>query len=462
MNRRLHTRAIGLSLAEGAIIFGGLVLALYLRVGVDGADYELNERAAWMKIFIATVFCVVSLFIYDLYSFTVFNDRRELVYRLLQALGTAWAALSLLFYFAPDLMIGRGVTLLSVPLVASLLLGWRLVIHWLTAHPDIGERVLIVGSDEAAINIAKVTKAHQAAGYRVVGFLSSEPELVGKSLFNPKVIGLMEDLESVVKKEKIDRVIIAIRDRRGAFPTEQLLKLSLSGDVAIEEFTSFHERLTGQVHLDMLRPSWLIFAGRLRETRFRSFAREIVHRGLALIGLVVSLPIAILTAIAIKLESPGAVFYRQERVGKKGKPFEVIKFRSMCADAEKDGQAIWATENDARVTRIGRVIRTLRIDEIPQFWCIIKGEMSFVGPRPERPVFVEQLAQEIPFYEQRHLVAPGLTGWAQVRYPYGASVEDARQKLQYDLYYIKNQNLLLDLLIVLETFKTILFGRGAR
>lgn len=438
------------------------MLALYLRVGADGAYYELNERAAWMKIFIATVFCVVSLFIYDLYSFTVVNDRRELIYRLIQALGTAWAALALLFYFAPDLMIGRGVTLLSVPLVATLLLGWRLVIYWLTAHPDIGERVLIVGSGEAAINIAKVTKAQQAAGYRVVGFLSSEPELVGKSLFNPKVIGLMDELEDVVKKERIDRVIIAIRDRRGAFPTDQLLKLSLSGDVAIEEFTSFHERLTGQVHLDMLRPSWLIFAGKLRETRFRAFAREIVHRGLALIGLVLSFPIAILTAIAIKLESPGAIFYRQERVGKKGKPFEVIKFRSMREDAEKDGQAIWAQENDERVTRVGRVIRTLRIDEIPQFWCILKGEMNFVGPRPERPVFVEQLAKEIPFYEQRHLVAPGLTGWAQVRYPYGASVEDARQKLQYDLYYIKNQSLLLDLLIVLETFKTILFGRGAR
>ena len=460
--RRTSSRAIGLSLAETCIVFGGLALALYLRFGSDGFVYVFGEGKAWMKISIATVFCVASLFIYDLYSFAVFNDRRELIYRLLQALGTAWAGLAVLFYFAPDLMIGRGVTLLSVPLVAALLLGWRIVIHWLTAHPDIGERVLIVGSGEVAINIAKVTKAHQAAGYRVVGFLSNEPELVGKSLFNPKVIGLMDELETVVKKEKIDRVIIAIRDRRGAFPTEQLLKLSLSGDVAIEEFTNFHERLTGQVHLDMLRPSWLIFAGKLRETRLRYFVREVVHRGLALIGLVVSLPIAILTAIAIKLESPGAVFYRQERVGKKGKPFEVIKFRSMRSDAEKDGQAIWAQENDSRVTRVGRIIRMLRIDEIPQFWCIIKGEMNFVGPRPERPVFVEQLTEEIPFYQQRHLVAPGLTGWAQVRYPYGASVEDARQKLQYDLYYIKNQSLLLDLLIVLETFKTILFGRGAR
>lgn len=462
MSKRFNTRAFGLSLAESAIIFGALLLSLYLRVGIEGADYELNERGAWMKILIATCVCLVSLYIYDLYSFAVMNDRRELIFRLLQALGTAWAALAILFYFAPDLIIGRGVTILSVPLVISLLLGWRLLIHWLTAHPDIGERVLIVGSGQAAIDTAKATKAQKAAGYRVVGFLSSEPELLGKSLFNPKVIGLIDDLEDIVKREKIDRVVIAIRDRRGAFPTDQLLRLSLSGDVAIEEVTSFHERLTGQLHLDMLRPSWLIFAGRSRATKLRWLVRETVHRGLALIGLVLSLPIAILTAVLIKLESAGPVFYRQERVGKNGRTFQVIKFRSMRADAEKDGIPIWAQDNDSRVTRIGKIIRLIRVDEIPQFWCILKGEMSFVGPRPERPHFVSQLAEEIPFYEQRHLVAPGLTGWAQVRYPYGASVEDAKQKLQYDLYYIKNQSLVLDLLIVLETVKTILFGRGAR
>ncbi|HZH34000.1 MAG TPA: exopolysaccharide biosynthesis polyprenyl glycosylphosphotransferase, partial [Pyrinomonadaceae bacterium] len=393
MSKRFNTRAFGLSLAESAIIFGALLLSLYLRVGIEGADYELNERGAWMKILIATCVCLVSLYIYDLYSFAVMNDRRELIFRLLQALGTAWAALAILFYFAPDLIIGRGVTILSVPLVISLLLGWRLLIHWLTAHPDIGERVLIVGSGQAAIDTAKATKAQKAAGYRVVGFLSSEPELLGKSLFNPKVIGLIDDLEDIVKREKIDRVVIAIRDRRGAFPTDQLLRLSLSGDVAIEEVTSFHERLTGQLHLDMLRPSWLIFAGRSRATKLRWLVRETVHRGLALIGLVLSLPIAILTAVLIKLESAGPVFYRQERVGKNGRTFQVIKFRSMRADAEKDGIPIWAQDNDSRVTRIGKIIRLIRVDEIPQFWCILKGEMSFVGPRPERPHFVSQLAE---------------------------------------------------------------------
>jgi exopolysaccharide biosynthesis polyprenyl glycosylphosphotransferase len=238
--------------------------------------------------------------------------------------------------------------------------------------------------------------------------------------------------------------------------------MSLAGDVAIEECTSFFERVTGKVHIDMLRPSWLIFAGRKRDTRLKNAIREVVHRGLALIGFIVSLPIAILTAVLIKLDSKGEIFYRQERVGKNGRIFKVIKFRSMKTDAEADGKPVWATTEDERVTRVGRVIRKIRVDEIPQFWNIIKGEMSFVGPRPERPHFVEQLAGEIPFYEHRHLVAPGLTGWAQIKYPYGASVEDARQKLQYDLYYIKNQSLALDLVIVFETVKTVLLSKGGR
>jgi exopolysaccharide biosynthesis polyprenyl glycosylphosphotransferase len=212
----------------------------------------------------------------------------------------------------------------------------------------------------------------------------------------------------------------------------------------------------------MVRPSWLIFSGRKRETRFRTMVRRMLNRFLALTGLIVSLPIALLTAILIKLDSKGDIFYRQERVGKNGRLFHVIKFRSMKTDAEADGKPVWALKEDDRVTRVGRVIRKLRIDEIPQFWNILKGEMSFVGPRPERPHFVSQLSEEIPFYEYRHLVAPGLTGWAQIKYPYGASVEDARQKLQFDLYYIKNQTIVLDLIIFFETIKIIIFGRGAR
>jgi sugar transferase (PEP-CTERM system associated) len=249
-------------------------------------------------------------------------------------------------------------------------------------------------------------------------------------------------------------------ERRGQFPTDQLLHLSLSGHVSIEECASFYERITGRVHLEMVRPSWLIFSGRGRQARFSSVIRVAMHWLVALIGAILSLPIALLTAILIKIESPGPVFYRQERVGKNGRMFTVTKFRSMRIDAEKDGP-VWARANDDRTTRVGKLIRKIRVDEIPQFWNILKGEMSFVGPRPERPHFVAQLAKEIPFYEQRHLIAPGLTGWAQIKYPYGASIEDARQKLQYDLFYIKNQSLALDAVILFETIKTILFREGA-
>jgi sugar transferase (PEP-CTERM system associated) len=264
-----------------------------------------------------------------------------------------------------------------------------------------------------------------------------------------------------VKRESIDRIVVAMGERRGQLPTDGLLQLSLAGEVSIEEGASFYERVTGRVSLSMMRPSWLIFTGRGRQAMLPAIARSAVHRFVALVGLLLSLPIIIITAILVKLDSRGPVFYKQERVGKNGKPFTLTKFRSMRTDAEKSGP-VWASKDDDRTTRVGKIIRKIRVDEIPQFWNIIKGEMSFVGPRPERPHFVAQLATEIPYYEQRHLIAPGLTGWAQIKYPYGASIEDARQKLQYDLFYIKNYSLLLDGIIMFETIKIILFGRGAQ
>ncbi len=457
---RFTTRTFWIILADAAIIYGGIVLALYFRVGSSGSNYELYDRNGWEKIVLATLICLLILYFYDLYDFTVMSNRRELMLRLVQALGIAWALLAFLFYFIPPLFIGRGVSVISVPVVLVLLLTWRTSIHWLTGHPDIGEKILIVGTGRAALDTAKSVWERRDAGYRIIGFVTengAQPQVLSPQI---KLLGSANNLEEIIRHEKINRVVIAVRERRGTFPTETLLKMSLAGDVNIEECTSFFERVTGQVHIDMVRPSWLIFEGCGCDTRLGTFVREIIHRSLALAGLIVSLPIAALTAVLIKLDSKGDIFYRQERVGKNGRIFNVIKFRSMKTDAEKDGTPIWATADDDRATRVGRVIRLIRVDEIPQFWNIIKGEMRFVGPRPERPHFVSQLAEEIPFYEHRHLVAPGLTGWAQIKYPYGASVEDARRKLQYDLYYIKNQSLALDLVIVFETVKTVLFGRG--
>ena len=456
---RLKARTILLLLVEAMLLFGGLVIAVYVRMGAGDAEDALISRNGFYKAALATLFCLTSFYFFDLYDFVVMRDRRELVLRMLQALGLAWIALALMFYALPQVMIGRGVTLISLPLALLLMVGWRLSIHWFLGHPELGERILIVGSGEFAVEIAKETLQRKDAGYRVVGFVDNDPALVGKSLINPKVIGLTSELASLVRRENIDRLVVAIGDRRGQFPTQELLKLSLSGDVTIEESASFYERLTGRVLLDMIRPSWLIFSSRGRRARINEIARSAMHRIIALVGAILSLPIAIFTAIVIKLESRGPVLYKQERVGKNGRPFRLMKFRSMRTDAEKDGP-VWAKTDDERMTRVGRIIRKIRVDEIPQFWNILRGDMNFVGPRPERPHFVAQLAQEIPYYEQRHLIAPGLTGWAQINYPYGASIEDAKQKLQYDLYYMKNQNVALDATIMFETIKTILFGKG--
>lgn len=449
-------------MADAAILYGGVVLAMYVRLGLDGTQYELGNRNGWLKIAAASGITLLILYFYDLYDYVVMTNRRELILRMVQALGTAWALLALAFYFFPALLIGRGVSVISVPLILILLLGWRVCIHALTGHPDIGEKILVVGTGQTALDTAEAVWERRDAGYRIVGFVSENGAKPKDKIGRSEVVGMADELESVIRKENVDRVVIAVRERRGAFPTEALLKMSLSGDVCIEECTSFFERITGKVHIDMVRPSWLIFAGRRKGSPVKTVFREALHRFIALAGLIFSFPIAALTAVAIKLDSRGPIFYRQERVGKGGRIFHVIKFRSMKTDAEPDGRPVWASSNDHRVTRVGRVIRKLRIDEIPQFWNILKGEMSFVGPRPERPHFVEQLAKEIPYYEHRHLVAPGLTGWAQIKYPYGASVDDAVQKLQYDLYYIKNQSLTLDLVIIVETIKTVLFGKGGR
>ena len=458
-NSRANTRTSLLLLAEAAVVFGAIVGAVYLRLGLEDSQNELILRQGFLKAALATLFCLATFYLFDLYDFVVMHDRRELVLRLVQALGSAWVALALAFYAFPQLMLGRGISLIALPLALGLMVGWRVSIHWLLGHPDFGEKILIVGSGTFAVEVAREMLERPDAGYRIAGFVGSDPELLGKSLINPRVIGLTSELAEVVRRESIDRIVVAMGERRGQLPTNELLQLSLAGTVNIEEGASFYERVTGRVSLNMIRPSWLIFSSRGRQARIAGMARNIVHRIVALVGALFSLPIAIVTAILIKLDSRGPILYKQERVGKNGGAFTVMKFRSMRTDAEKAGP-VWATEDDDRTTRVGKIIRKLRIDEIPQFWNILRGEMDFVGPRPERPHFVSQLAEEIPYYEQRHLIAPGLTGWAQIKYPYGASIEDARQKLQYDLYYIKNQSLMLDAIILFETIKIILFGRG--
>src|SRR5438270_7994778 len=316
---RHNARTILLLLVEAMLLFSGSIVAVYVRLGVADAEDALINRNGFYKAALATVFCLASFYLFDLYDFVVMHDRRELVLRMLQALGLAWIALALVFYAVPQVMIGRGVSLISLPLALLLMVGWRLAIHWVLGHPELGERILIVGSGPFAIEIEHETLGRPDAGFRVIGFVDSDPELVGKSLINPKVIGLTSQLGELVRREHIDRIVVAIGDRRGVFPTQELLRLSLSGDVSIEESASFYERLTGRVLLDMIRPSWLIFSSRGQRARLIEVIRAIMHRTIALAGAIASLPIAIATALLIKIDSRGPVLYKQERVGKNGR-----------------------------------------------------------------------------------------------------------------------------------------------
>jgi sugar transferase (PEP-CTERM system associated) len=268
-------------------------------------------------------------------------------------------------------------------------------------------------------------------------------------------------LVSLTHARRVHRVIVAMEDRRSRLPVEELLALRLAG-VKVEEATSWLEKISGRIEVDHLYPSWLIFTDGFQLSAFGRLFRRTLNLTAALVGLVLALPLLPLIALAIKLDSPGAVLYRQRRVGRGGKIFYCYKFRTMRRDAEADTGATWATDNDPRITRVGKFLRLSRLDEIPQLWCVLKGDMQFVGPRPERPEFVEWLTKEIPYYGVRHAVRPGITGWAQVQYKYGNTLEDAREKLQYDLFYIKNASVGLDFLIMFQTVKIVTLGRGAR
>jgi sugar transferase (PEP-CTERM system associated) len=455
-------RAFLITVETGLLLATGLAAA-WLRLG-QGAAWEMAERQGWMKLLLVTLVIQLSFYLFDLYDLPATRSYRRVVRNLAKSLFAAMVLLSIFFYALPSLQIGRGVFLVDLGLAFVAVALWRLLVAWTTGHSSIGvrERVLILGSDSQAVEIARATLERRNAGFHIVGFVDNRPDLVGKSLINPKVIGVTSDIARLVDQYDVDRIVVAVKDRRGKLPTEELLNLTLSGRVAVEDCASYYERLTGKIATEMLRPSWLIFS---RGNRFSDLARHIrrvINAGLAVVGFLLSLPIMLIVAVAVKLDSRGPVFYTQERVGKNGRIFKIIKFRSMRVDAEQVSGPVWAGEDDPRVTRIGRIIRRLRLDELPQFINVLRGDMNFVGPRPERPVFVEQLSEIIPYYSQRHLVKPGLTGWAQIKYPYGSSVEDTIEKLMYDLYYIKNQSLLLDAMILFETVKTVLFGRGGR
>jgi sugar transferase (PEP-CTERM system associated) len=383
---------------------------------------------------------------------------------LLQRLGLSFAlglvAMSLLFYFFPPLLVGRGAFLLSFGLaLLGILLSRALFLRWARAGA-LKTRTLVIGTGSRAAHIeALLAKRGHASNVQLVGYLP----IGGSHHFvdRTRILDNQDPLPELVARLQISEIVLAVRDRRGGIPLQDLLKCKLQG-IHVLELSSFFERENGHLQLDSLNASWMILSEGFHQGMLRDTAKRLFDLLVSSAMLLVCLPVMALTALLIKLESPGPVLYRQERVGQGGRNFTILKFRSMCVDAEKDGRPRWAQQNDSRVTLTGRLIRRTRIDELPQIFNVFFGDMSFVGPRPERPYFVQDLTQKIPYYGVRHTVKPGITGWAQVRYAYGATDEDAMHKLQYDLYYVKNHSLFLDLTILFQTAQVVLWGKGVR
>jgi sugar transferase (PEP-CTERM system associated) len=421
--------------------------------------YDAQEDPALLwKVLLPTVLFQLCLYYNDFYDLTVVHSQREIVVRLLQAGGVASIILAFVYLLLPALAVQEGVFFLSLGLFLAVVLAWRLLFHVVSQAPRLVENLLIVGTGAAAVAVARQICEQRDFGYRIVGFADDQPAGDIPPGY-PDVLGPASTVAALVHRHDVNGIVVAINDRRGRLPIEGLVQAKLAG-VRVEEATTTYERLTGKVLLENLKPSWLIFSDGFRVSRTQQVVKRGVDIALSLIGLIVSaIPMAI-TALVVWFESGAPVLYRQQRVGQHGREFTLFKFRSMRVDAESAGP-IWARENDDRVTSVGRFIRTTRLDELPQLWNVLRGDMSFVGPRPERPYFVEQLSRDIPFYHERHSVKPGITGWAQVKYRYGASVEDAMEKLRYDLYYIKHLSLVFDLTIVADTVKVILFGKGA-
>ncbi|HTM05389.1 MAG TPA: TIGR03013 family XrtA/PEP-CTERM system glycosyltransferase [Vicinamibacterales bacterium] len=460
LTRRVTLRSLSLVLVETLSIVAAIGVAAYVYLGA-GATVLLSAGGAAKAALVAVV-CQLCLYYADLYDLRYVSDRRELVKRILNALASASFVLALLYYWFPSLSLGRGVFILAAVLVMTLVIGWRVAFEWLSHSVGPRERLLLIGTSRGAVELARelFDRRHEL-GVEIVGFVDPDPARVGEPVINPGIIGTIEDIPSIVRARGVERVVVSLSEARGKLPMDKLLEMKLDG-VTFDHLAAVYEEYTGKIAVENLRPSWLIFSPGFKKTRLLTTAKRAVDIVAAMLGLVLASPIIALVALAVRLTSSGPVLYHQRRVGRDGRLFMVHKFRSMRADAEAATGPVWASpDGDPRVTPIGLWLRRFRFDELPQLWNVLIGDMSLVGPRPERPEFVSDLTKQIPFYGQRHIVRPGLTGWAQVRYSYGATTEDALQKLQYDLFYIKNLTLAFDLFIMLSTVKTVLLRRGA-
>jgi len=450
-----------LAMIEAAAVFYALIVAHLVRFHLNPYAVDYDEGAMWARGMLftgATFFCTMA---FGLYSGRQRARTVGIFFRVLASVCAAVAITAVGLYLIPHLWIGRSVLGIAGSLVVVILLVLRLGFLRLVGDSPFKRRVLVYGAGRRAAPIVHLRRRADRRGFVVVGFVRP----AGEELAVPKERLVEQDatLIDLCRRHEIDEVVVAMDERRQSFPIRDLLDCRVAG-IDVTDMVGFLERETGRVRIDVLNPSWLIFGQGFKRGSIRLQSARAFDVLAALTLLILSCPAMLITALAIKLEDGwrAPLFYHQERVGFAGRVFKLLKFRSMRVDAEATGQAQWAKVNDSRVTRVGAVIRKLRIDELPQILNVLKGEMGLVGPRPERPQFVQQLTEKIPYYVERLSVKPGITGWAQLCYPYGASERDALEKLQYDLYYIKNGNLLFDIAILVQTAEVVLMGKGAR
>ncbi len=446
-------RTLVLLIGEALIVWTSFLLGAVYEFRQD-SYLVLNFEGGYYKILAVTALVLLCSHWLDLYDTARLNTKGELYFRLLMVPGVLAFVMAAVAYVRPDYLLGRYSATIGLLILSVALIGWRLGFTWLVQLPILVERVYVLGTGERAQRLVQGLRQNPEIGVELANWTG---KMEGAVTRDSMAAHLME----AVQKQKVHRVIVATPDRRGTIPMRELLQLRMQG-VKIEEATTYLEKMSGKIEVENLYPSWLVFGEGFRLGSTLRLARRVLSLTISLVGLILALPLFPLIVLAILLDSKGPVFYTQPRVGKAGHVFNVVKFRTMRPDAESANGPQWAGDNDPRITRVGRFLRSSRLDEIPQLWCVLRGDMAFIGPRPERPEFVEWLSKEIPYYGVRHMVRPGLTGWAQVKYKYGSTVEDAREKLQYDLFYIKNASLGLDLLIVFQTVKTVLLRRGAQ
>ncbi len=379
--------------------------------------------------------------------------------RLLAAISLGVILISVMHFILPEVTLWRSNSVISMIMALVLLLAVRVMLRDFVRGDMFKRRILLLGAGKRAKRVADLAR-RPGANFLVAACVDMKdaPSLIETAVCRTDI----PDLKAYVEKMMANEVVLALDERRNTVPVDALLRVKTAG-VHVSDIATFLERETGRIDLDTVRPSWLIFSdGFSSGQRLSLMFKRAFDLAVSATILVIASPIILITAIIVKLESPGPAFYRQVRVGRYGETFEILKLRSMRQDAEAGGSPIWAQKGDSRVTRVGKVIRLIRVDELPQLWTVLKGHLSFVGPRPERPEFVADLEKQIPFYAERHMIKPGITGWAQVNYPYGASLDDARHKLEYDLYYTKNYSPFLDVLIILQTLRVLLWAEGAR